>query len=349
MLFVFSVLASLFLVLFSVPGISRLAAKRQLFDDSRDRRKIHQVHVPHFGGVAIYIGILIPSTCTYYSTIGSWLLLFGSLIVFLTGLVDDFIPVGPGPKFLIQFAAAFLLVFVGDVRIRSLDHFLNYNDLPYLVSITLSIWFIVGLVNAFNLIDGIDGLAASLALFLFVVYAIVFFNAGSFALSLLCCSAAGALTGFLFFNISNRRKIFMGDSGSLTIGLLAAFASIKVLSIGKDSLFFLNFEVSAKIGFVLALLCIPVFDTLRVLVLRMASGRSPFQADATHIHHRLLSLGLTHLQATALLSVLNLVLVILALLFQQLGNSIILVLLGLVLLLLNGVLSITAKLRGVCL
>jgi UDP-GlcNAc:undecaprenyl-phosphate GlcNAc-1-phosphate transferase len=335
MLFVFSFLASLFLVLFSVPWISRLAAKRQLFDDSRDRRKIHQVHIPHFGGLAIYLGVLVPGICTYYSAVDCRFLLLASLIVFLTGLVDDFIPVSPGPKFLFQFAAAFLLVVVGDIRILRLEHVLSYDDLPYLQSIALTVWFMVGLINAYNLIDGIDGLAACLALFLFAVYGILFFNAGLLALCLLCCSAVGALAGFLFFNLSSRRKIFMGDCGSLFLGLLAAFASIKVLAIGESRLFLLSFPITAKIALVLALLSIPVFDTLRVLVLRLASGRSPFRADDNHIHHRLLSLGLTHLQATGVLCFVNLILACLALLLQELGNTMILLLLGLLLLLLN--------------
>lgn len=340
MLFVFSFLAGLTLVLFAVPQICRLATKRQLFDNSRDRRKLHQMHVPHFGGVAIYLGVLIPSIGTYYKAEDCWLLLLASWIVFLTGLVDDFIPVSPGPKFLFQFAAAFLLVVVGDARILSLEHVFSLDRLSYLPSMALSVWFIVGIINAFNLIDGIDGLAACLALFLFAVYAILFFQSGSVALCQLCCSAAGALAGFLYFNVYSRRKIFMGDCGSLFIGLLIAFASIKILRIGEDRVFLLSFQVTAKIGLVVALLCIPVFDTMRVLVLRLVSGRSPFRADANHIHHRLLSLGLTHLQATAILCVLNLVLLVLTLLLQKLGNTVILLLIALVLLLLNGLLSL---------
>jgi len=343
MLFVFSFLASLFLVLFTVPWICRLAAKRELFDDSRDRRKIHQVHIPHFGGVAICVGMLIPVTFTYYIAADWWPLLLAALIVFLTGLVDDFIPIGPGPKFLFQFIAAFLLVIVGDVRILSLEQLFNYGDLPYVESVALSCWFVVGLINAFNLIDGIDGLAACLALFLFAVYAILFFNAGLLELSGLCCSAVGALGGFLYFNLSSRRKIFMGDCGSLFIGLLAAFASMKILAIGEDRLSLLSFPVTAKIAFVVALLCIPAFDTLRVIVLRLVARRSPFRADDNHIHHRLLSLGLTQVQATAMLCVLNLMLASLALLFQDLGNTTILMLLGLLLLFLNGLLGVFQK------
>jgi UDP-N-acetylmuramyl pentapeptide phosphotransferase/UDP-N-acetylglucosamine-1-phosphate transferase len=343
MLFVFSYLASLLLVLFSVPAIGRMAVQYQLFDDSRERRKIHQAQIPHFGGIAIYLGVLIPAAYTYAGALESRPLLLASLLVFTTGLVDDFKPVSPGRKFLFQFAAAFLLVVLGDVRILSLQQTFNAGSMPYLAGLALSIFFVVGLINAFNLIDGIDGLAACLSLFLFFAYAVLFFNAGWFALSLLCCSVTGALTGFLFFNLSGRHKIFMGDCGSLFIGLLAAFASIKLLSIGDGRLIVFSFQITAKIALVVSLLCIPMFDTLRVLVLRLASGRSPFQADDNHIHHRLLCLGLNHLQATGLLCVINLMLIILALLLQQLGNTVILLLTGGLMLLLNMLLTVLLR------
>jgi len=343
MLFVFSFFASIFLVVFSVPAISRLAYKRQLFDESQERRKIHQAHIPHFGGVGIYLGILIPAILTSSWRLESWSLLLASLLVFTTGLVDDFKPVSPAWKFFFQFAAAFVLVVMGDVRVLSLPHIFNYDAIPYLPGVVITVWFIVGLINAFNLIDGIDGLAASLALFLFLVYIILFFNAGSFGLCLLCCSAAGSLAGFLFFNLSSRKKIFMGDCGSLFIGLLAAYATVKILDIGEGRLLLFSTHITAKIGFVVALLGVPMFDTLRVLVLRMLLGRSPFQADDNHIHHRLLCLGLSHLQATAILCGVNLMLAILALVLQQLGDPIIILLLSVVLLFLNSLLTILIR------
>jgi UDP-GlcNAc:undecaprenyl-phosphate GlcNAc-1-phosphate transferase len=339
MLFVFSFLASLLLVLLSAPAIGRMAVQWQLFDESQERRKIHQAQIPHFGGVAIFLGVLIPAACTYAGALESGPLLLAALLVFTTGLVDDLKAVSPGRKFLFQFAAAFLLVILGDVRILSLQQTFNAGSMPYLPGLGLSIFFVVGLINAFNLIDGIDGLAACLGLFLFSIYAVLFCNAGSLALSLLCCSVAGALSGFLYFNLSGRQKIFMGDCGSLFIGLLAAFASIKLLGIGDGRLNLLSFQITAKIGLVVSLLCIPMFDTLRVLVLRLASGRSPFQADDNHIHHRLLCLGLNHLQATTLLCVLNLMLMILALLLQQLGNTVILLLIGGFMMVLNTLLT----------
>ncbi len=262
------------------------------------------------------------------------------LILFLIGLKDDIVGLSPSIKFIAQFSSATILVVAADIRITSLHGILGVQELPYAASIMLTMFFVVGVVNAFNLIDGIDGLAGTLAIMLSLVYAILFFGSGELGWSYLAISLAGAMLGFLFYNVSPA-KIFMGDSGSLLLGFIAAVLSIKFIQVAdQQRATFGPLEVKSTLGLVLAILIIPVFDTLRVFTLRILRNTSPFTADNNHLHHRLLFLGMSHMQATLVLVACNVVFVIIALSLQQLGNNQLLGILMLSILIVNGGLSL---------
>lgn len=340
MVFVLSFISSLSLVLLTIPFILKLAVRKQLFGARGDRAKLHAGQVPQLGGVAIYLAVLIALLLIGIDINEIKWLLLSSLIVFGIGVTDDLKGVSPGLKLLFQITAAFLIVVEGGIRIASFQGILDVTTLAYLPGVSISLLFVVGLVNAFNLIDGIDGLAGSVALMVCLIYAFLFFQAGHLAMAYLSCSTAGAMLGFLFFNVCSHRKIFMGDCGSLLIGLLISFYSIKILNITEDIAVVSTFKLGSKFGFVVALLSIPLFDTLRVFVLRILNKRSPFKADYNHIHHRLLSLGLSHIQATILLISMNLGVIAFSLRVQLLSNLQIIILVFIIMISFNCVLSL---------
>jgi UDP-GlcNAc:undecaprenyl-phosphate GlcNAc-1-phosphate transferase len=344
MLFVLSFVTSLLLVILIIPHIFEYALRKQLFEASGERPKIHNGQVPHLAGIAIYIAVLAPLLLSRGLIEYRWFLL-ASLLVFGIGLFDDLKRVDPHSKFLFQFAAAFLVVVEGNVRIMNLQGILGHDGLDYIPSVLLSVLFVVGLVNAFNLIDGIDGLAGAVGLLICSVYSYLFFNAGAVSMARLSCSASASLVGFLFFNLFAKRKIFMGDCGSLFIGLLVAFLSIRLLAIPEAVVATSAIKLGSRIGFVVALLSIPLFDTLRVFVIRIVKKRSPFKADNNHIHHRLLSVGLSHSQATGVLVCLNLTITAFSVNQQALGDTMIIFMVLTTMIFLNCLLTILINSR----
>ena len=342
MLFVLIFLTSLLVVAFAIPPIITVAFQKRLFDDPVESRKVHKRIVPNFGGIAIFSGFLF--TCSLFIPSNLLpegnILMAAGLILFLIGLKDDIVGLSPLIKFIAQFSSAAILAIVANIRISSLQGMFGIYDLPYLSSIILTIFFIVGIVNAFNLIDGIDGLAGTLGIMLSLVYAFLFFRSAAPGWSYLSLSLTGALLGFLFYNVTPA-KIFMGDSGSLLLGFIAAVLSIKFLAVGNgQAAHFGTLTITSSLALVVAILIIPIFDTLRVFTLRILKNTSPFTADNNHLHHRLLFLGLSHIQATLVLVVCNIIFVIIALMFQQAGNSQLIGLLMLSILIVNGVLSL---------
>ena len=326
MLLILIFLTSLLVVAFAIPPIILLAFEKRLFDDPTESRKVHQHIVPNLGGVAIFTGFLfsaclfIPPTLLPQANI----LMAAGLILFMTGLKDDMIGLSPLKKFSAQTVSAAIIAFIANIRIKDLHGLLGIETLNEYASIVFTIIFIVAIINAFNLIDGIDGLAASLGIMLSLTYAFIFFQSGEIGWAYLSISLTGALVGFLFFNITPAR-IFMGDSGSLLLGFIAAVLSIKFINLAAISQ--LNFgliPITSSLSVVFAILIIPIFDTTRVFTLRILKGNSPFVADSNHTHHRLLDLGLSHMQSTLVLTLINVMFVVMAIFFQRLGDVLLL-------------------------
>jgi len=345
MLFTLIYLTSLLVVAFAIPPIITVSFRKRLFDDPNESRKIHKRIIPNFGGVAIFTGFLfscsifIPSQLLPEANV----LMGAGLVLFMIGLKDDIIGLGPGIKFVAQFLSACIVAMIANIRIIDLHGIFGIYDMSYYASVILTVFFIVGLVNAFNLIDGIDGLAGSIGLILCVVFGVLFYKSGDLGWAYLSTSLAGALLGFLFFNVTPAR-IFMGDSGSLLLGFIAAVLSIKFMNVSlTENVMAGPFQITSGLGLVSAILIIPVFDTLRVFTLRIMRGTSPFTADSNHIHHRLLSLGLSHVQATLVLASVNAVFIIVALSLQSVGDAQLVSLIMFLMLSLNVVLSLFIK------
>jgi UDP-GlcNAc:undecaprenyl-phosphate GlcNAc-1-phosphate transferase len=342
MLPLFIFISSLLIVILSIPPVIKVAFQKRLFDSPTEQRKVHKKIIPNLGGISIFTAFLFSSSLFIPHSIlpEANLLMASGLILFMTGLKDDIVGLDPAAKFAAQFISAIILTVFANIRITDLQGVFGVYEMNYASSVILTVFFIVGIVNAFNLIDGIDGLAGTLTLIFSLLYAFIFFKSGDLGWAYLSLSLSGAILGFLFYNITPA-KIFMGDSGSLVLGFIAAVLSIKFLQIESIN----PVQVGPVVigfgpGLVIAILIIPIFDTLRVFTLRILKNTSPFTADCNHLHHRLLFLGLSHLQATFMLALCNVLIIFMALSLQNLGPTQMLMAIIGTIFILNGLLSL---------
>jgi UDP-GlcNAc:undecaprenyl-phosphate GlcNAc-1-phosphate transferase len=311
---------SILITLLSIPSILHVARTRHLYDDVGHFRKQHDHGIPRLGGVAIFVSFTI--TLLLFSVIDKTIpvsyLLTASIVLFIMGLKDDLSGVNSSTKFLIQFIVATILVILGDIRFTSMYGIFGVYDISYLTSAIFSILFIILIINAFNLIDGIDGLAGTTCIIVNGTFSALFIYMKHYELAVVSLTIVGAVFGFLRYNLTPA-KIFMGDAGSLLIGLISAIMAVRFIELNKFTTVSTPAIISAP-ALTCAILMGPIFDTLRVFTLRVLNGKSPFTADRNHIHHRVLRLGYTHLQATFILSGIKILLIGTVLLFAGLGN-----------------------------
>lgn len=310
--------SALALVAFFIKRIIYVSHEKHLFDEPHEARKIHKQKTPNLGGVAIVITIVLVS-CLFskvykISDLNYTVLPF--LILFLTGVTDDLIGVKPVKKMLAQLAAALIVTLMAESRFTNLYGLFGMTELSYAASIFLSTLFITFIVNAFNLIDGINCLAGALALIIFSSFSFYFYQLGELNYAFFSIAMSGCLVGFLWFN-KTPAKIFMGDTGSLFIGFSVAILSIHFLEINNQHKSAGTFSFASAPSIVAGLLIIPAYDTLRVFAIRIWQKKSPFAADRNHIHHRLIDLGLSHMQATSVLILVNLFFLFIVFLFRN--------------------------------
>src|SRR5665647_979751 len=271
---------------FSIPVIIIVAKDKKLFDEP-DERKVHKAVIPTLGGLGIFGGFIIATLMGVPPSMASVLQYFIAAVlgIFFLGIKDDILILSATKKFIGQLVAAGIIIKFGGLQITNMDGFLGVHELPHTVSILLSLFTIVVIINSFNLIDGVDGLAGSLGLLTSLIFGIYFYYSGQPLYAIMALSLAGSLVGFLIYNFSPAR-IFMGDTGSLLIGLINSILVIKFINIAGSPAVALPLEAAPAIGF--AILIVPLFDTLRVFTLRILDRRSPFSPDRTHVHHFLL-------------------------------------------------------------
>lgn len=273
-----------------IPHIIRIAHKRQLLDQPGGRKQ-HAQAVPALGGIAIYIGFLFAGFFWMESDTAHdvQFLLPALLLLFATGIADDVYALSPLRKLLIQFVSA-VIVTIGGFRFGSLHGFLGISEIPVFMQIAVSVAFIMLMTNAFNLIDGVDGLAGGTGLTISLIFAILFYHTENYFYAALCACLAGALAGFLYFNF-NPATIFMGDTGSLVIGFLLGVFGIHFTNQPPATLKLIGVENVFVV--VCCTLFLPVFDVMRVFLVRMVKKRSPLHADRNHLHHILQKNGLS--------------------------------------------------------
>jgi UDP-GlcNAc:undecaprenyl-phosphate GlcNAc-1-phosphate transferase len=301
------------LTVVSIPKIIYIAKRKRLFDVPDNQRKVHTRTTPSLGGIAIFFSFMVfTAICIEPGALKWSYFAAAALILFGTGVRDDLVNLPPLKKLMAQIAAAVIVVWLADIRLTSLYGFLGIYELPWILSFGFSVIGCVFITNAFNLIDGIDGLAGAIGVLASGLFGVLLYMQGEHNGAIMAFSLMGAILGFLRYNISPAR-IFMGDTGSMVIGF-----SISVLAV----LFVRGYEAHPQSGLTgwidaptdtlivtLSILFIPVFDTLRVFTTRSLKGRSPFRADRTHLHHYLLDLGFSHNRTVLLLVMANILII----------------------------------------
>ncbi len=334
--YAFIVVFSFAATAFAIPSILHVARFRHLYDDLGHFRKTHDHGIPRLGGVAIFVGFTITSLlfCMIDKSLPINYLLTGCIMIFAMGLKDDLSGVNSSTKFVIQFIVCAILVVFGDIRLTSMYGVFGIYALSYVPSVGLSILIILMIVNAFNLIDGIDGLAATTGILANGTFAALFIYIHQYELAAVSFAMAGAIMGFLKYNITPA-KIFMGDTGSLLIGLISAVMALKFIETSRLTINGKLPDIFCVPALTYAILIGPLFDTARVFIIRISSGVSPFTADRNHIHHRMLRLGFNHLQTTFILTSINVASILVVLLFRGYGSSVLIVIITLVSMMFN--------------
>jgi len=305
-----AILTSFVLTYMFIPSIIKVAIIKHLYD-TPDERKSHYDVIPTLGGVGV-LGALS--------------------FMFMLGAKDDIVELVANKKFIGQIFAASIVVILGDIRLTSLYGLFGISTIGDYTSYALSIITIIFIINAFNLVDGINLLAGSIGIVATATFGTWFIFHAFFDYAILAASMSGALFAFLKYNYTPA-KIFMGDSGSLSLGLLVSVLAIQfiernemVLAATINNGLYDPVLITAAPAMAIAVLIIPLYDTLRVFTMRLLNKKSPFIADRNHIHHKLLDNGFTHVQATILLVVVNVSFIVSTYFLQFLGNMYLMIL-----------------------
>lgn len=305
MIYFSALVMSMFITIAIIPIARDLAGKYRAFDFPGGR-KIHDRPIPKCGGIAMILGAVLPILLWTHGGPFIHSLLIGSWIIIVFGFIDDMKDLSYGLKFCGQLIAALVVILYGGLEFQRVGElFPGVSTLPQYIAIPLTVIIIVGVTNAMNLSDGLDGLAGGISLLSFICIGYLAFNAGATAIVVVCFAMIGAIVGFLRFN-THPASIFMGDTGSQLLGFLAITSSLGLT------------QQYAPLNKVLPLLImgLPIFDTIRVMVDRMLEKRSPFEPDTRHLHHRLMEFDLYHTEAVLTIYILHAILVTIAFIFR---------------------------------
>lgn len=286
-----------------IPALLSFCKRKNLYD-MPNQRKVHKCLIPRLGGIAFmpsmliafFIVMLIMGSHSVDSkiTISTWTLglLVSLLLIYGVGIVDDLIGLDAKVKFAVQILASAILPICG-LYINNLYGLFGLHEIPFYVGFPLTVLVFVFIDNAMNLIDGIDGLSASLAILALLGFLYSFIHNGLVVYAVLIAGLVGVLTAYLYFNVfgnpGKNRKIFMGDSGSLTLGFILGFLFVKT---SMNNPLVMPFS-AARVILAYSLLIVPTFDVVRVIIHRLRAGSPIFDADKSHIHHKLMAAGLS--------------------------------------------------------
>lgn len=294
-----------------IPKILDIAFRRRLFDE-QDERKIHHGAVPRLGGIAFLPAMIFSFCCVLgvnwrfgaipisgdlgMTIMPIFFLMCSLMLMYLLGMGDDLVGIRYRAKFLIQIGAAVLIVLSG-LWIKDLYGFLWIHTWPTVIGWLFTILLVVYVTNAINLIDGIDGLASGLSMIALLFFSYVFLISHAYVYSLVAGAMLGTMVPFFYYNVfgqaSRHKKIFMGDTGSLTVGLVLSFLTVAVFNLQPE-----NLPGGENITILaIAPIMLPCLDVIRVFLHRVRKGRNPFLPDKCHIHHKLLALGFVQRQA----------------------------------------------------
>lgn len=322
---IFTMVTAFLICFFSIPMVVEAAHKKKLVDEPTDRGS-HTKSVPTLGGVAIFASLMISSLIflNIYKFPGLQYTIVGLIIIFMLGIKDDLLVLSPWKKLVGQLVAAYLVIDFGNTGFTNLHGFAGIYELPSNATLFLSMFVMIVIINAFNLIDGIDGLAAGTGILSSLTFGVWFFLSQTYEMAVISFAMAGSLIAFFIYNVfGHHNKIFMGDTGSLMLGFLMAVLVIQFNEININIM--VPYAVRSAPAVSMAILVVPLFDTLRVFTIRVMRRQSPFKADRRHLHHRLLDLGLNHIQATGVLVAANGLFIAVAFALQAVLPNVILV------------------------
>lgn len=299
---------SMLFSLMGTPLIVRICNMRGIYDQP-NARKVHKQAIPRLGGTlfmpSLGVGVVLTLLIIYRDMnesvevgISNVMMVVGAILIYLIGILDDLKGLKATHKFIIQTIAA-LLFPLCNLMISNLHGLFGLYDIPIWISYPLTVFVILLIVNAMNLIDGIDGLASSIAFLILGSYAYLYYQLGAYLFSLISISLAGATLAFFFFNFYGKAgslKTFMGDTGSLFLGYVIAYLAIKY-QMSNDYGNFTYREESLLVS--LSLVFLPCIDVIRVAVQRLLKGKPMFKPDQTHIHHCIMQVGMDQHQTLA--------------------------------------------------
>ena len=291
------------LVVFLIhPRLVKIAKMKQIVDNP-NARKLNKVPVPVLGGVGVFFGLMFGLGVAGYYVRGMEIqfeLIIAMMVMLYTGVGDDIMDISPTARFALQICTVCMMMFLCGIYIDNFHGLWNVYRLPVAVAVVLTLVSGVGIINSINLIDGVDGLCSGYGMFASLLFGICFVRMGDMSYAVLAFSMFGALIPFMMHNMFGAKyKMFLGDGGSLVLGFICSLYVMRIIQSGSDHI------TGSTVSFTLAVLAIPVFDTLRVMTARMLKGRSPFSADKTHLHHMFIGLGFSHVLTSVNMLILN--------------------------------------------
>ena len=292
------------------PKILKIAILKNIVDNP-DARKLQRNPVPVMGGIAVFFGIAIGlcSSQAMFNSANTFMLISAMLIMLYIGTIDDIINLSPRTRFLIEIMVISWLMYASKSSINCFWGLWGISTIPQWLSYALTIFAAVGIINAINLIDGVNGLSSGFCFMASVLFAIFFYITGNQTMTTLALSAAGAIIPFFLHNVFGQSsRMFIGDGGTLVIGTMMAMFVMNILGVNSGCSLLAAIGVGL-IPFTLAVLSIPVFDTLRVMSTRILNKKSPFSPDKTHLHHMFIDLGFSHIGTTISILSLNFLIV----------------------------------------
>ena len=303
------------------PRVAKFAQKRNIVDNP-NARKLQRNPVPVMGGVAVFFG-LVSGLCVsgIFVNVNELLPVIVAMSVMLcVGVIDDVSELSPWLRFVIEIAVVLMLIFTTHISLDSLQGLWGFYDLPLWLSVPLTVFAVVGMINAINLIDGVDGLSSGFCMMASIAFGALFIMTGNYDMAVLAAITLGSLMPFFFHYVfGDKSKMFIGDGGSLMMGVAMSAYVVAVISVRGEA-FDAMPDGMGLVAFTMAVMAVPVFDTLRVMTMRILRRTSPFRPDKTHLHHLFIDLGFSHIATT--LSVLSLnLLVVLAWLIAYLAGA----------------------------
>ena len=281
------------------PRLVKIALLKNIVDNP-DARKLQRTPVPVLGGVAVFFGVVIAIGCmsSVVDCSGLPVVIMAMMAMLYTGTMDDILSLSPGLRFVIEIVVVLLLIFVGGYCIDDFHGLWNIGRFSYWCAVPLTVVAAVGIINAINLVDGVNGLSSGYCIMACLIFGTLFFLAGEAPMTILAAVSVGALIPFFLHNVFGKTsKMFIGDGGTLVMGVVMSVFVIAILQNGSRVAAYVNPNVGV-VPFTLAVLSVPVFDTLRVMSTRILKGTSPFRPDKTHLHHMFIDLGCSHVATT---------------------------------------------------